>query len=340
MEFTPIVGAPDRLYPEGVSRFPTDTVSLFRSHPGWAERFQVIRLLGEGSAGLVYHVLDRRRDNAEMAFKILINKDAYDENTLVRFRREMEVCQNLRHPNLVEAYDFLEDGGKVGFTMEFVGGLDLGKLCARARLEYSEIDRVLEELLSALDELHRKAIVHRDVKLENIMMRNDGVIKLGDLGLVKLCEATKITRTGVLLGTAQYMPPEYIKYNRYEPAGDIYSVGVALYEMLSGKRRLAGLNGMEAIRHLFKTGFDMPREDLGAAPERYRRLLGRALSNNPKKRYQNAGEMLKELRSMLENPDSPRFSISPGLHLQSYSTKKRPGRLRRLFLRIFSKALE
>lgn len=271
---------------------------------------------------MVFHILDRARDNAEMALKVLVNKSAFDENTLVRFKREIEVCQSVRHPNLVEAFELLEDGGSVAFTMEFVSGLDLGKICARARLEYAEIDRVLEGVLSALAELHRRAIVHRDVKLENIMMRNDGLIKLGDLGLVKLCDSRKLTRTGVLLGTAQYMPPEYIKFSRYEPPGDVYAVGVALYEMLTGKRRMAGMNGIEVIEHLFKTDFEIPQEPLAGVPPKYQKLLGGALCNNPRKRYQNGADMLGALKDMEENPASSEVQIAPGLDIQKFAVKK------------------
>lgn len=264
--------------------------SILEQRPALMERFQLIKVLGEGAAGAVYHVHDRL-SNKEVALKVLMNKSAFDEHTLQRFKQEIEACQSIRHPNIVEAYDFIELPDTIAFSMEFVDGKDLRYSFAEGKLDYQEIDDIFDQLLSALSELHQRGIIHRDIKLENVLIRKDGLVKLSDLGLMKRLDKEKLTRTGVLLGTAQYLPPEYIKGSLYDHRGDIYVAGIMLYELLTGKRRLADKAGVEAIEHLIKTKFKVPKINLTGVPKKYLYIIEKSLDPNPKKRFQSAEEM-------------------------------------------------
>lgn len=272
----------------------SNITTIIDDTPLLAERFRVIRPLGEGSAGVVYHVADLKRNSQEVALKILTNKDAFDEHTLRRFEEEIKVMQRLRHPNLIQAYDLITLEDTIAFSMELVKGLDLGKLYSKLKLEPQEIDRIFKQLLLALHELHSNGIVHRDIKLENVLICDDGTVKLSDLGLMKKSDLKDLTRTGVLLGTAQYMPPEYITESKFDNRGDLYACGIMLYEMLSGKRRLAELKGMEAIEYLIRNRFELPKLPLHGAAQKYMRIIERATQKNVKKRYQTALEMAED----------------------------------------------
>ncbi|MBX7137855.1 MAG: serine/threonine protein kinase [Oligoflexia bacterium] len=259
-----------------------------------SSRFEIVRHLGDGSAGSVYLVRDRERGNVEVALKVLINQSAFDEHTMLRFRKEIEVCQGLHHKNLIQAFDLVELEGTIGFTMEFVQGKDLAKIVSAGKIPYPELDEIFVQLLSGLHELHSRGIVHRDIKLENVLRCDDGTVKISDLGLMKRAEYAHLTRPGILLGTAQYMPPEYIRSSHFDNRGDIYAVGVMLYEILAEKRRLYEMNGMAAIEHLIKTNFELPKNPLFGTPEKYIRIVEKATRLDPKRRYQTALEMLED----------------------------------------------
>jgi len=256
-----------------------------------AERFEVLSILGQGGGSIVYKALDRNRDNLTVAIKLLINENAFDEHVLERFREEVRICQSLNHPNLVKAYDLIEFEGSIGYTMECITGDDLSSVLRKGKPTPEVVDSIMDQLLAALDELHRNGIVHRDVKLENLMLREDGVVKLTDLGLIKSPELAGLTKTGILLGTAQYMPPEYVKHSVYDERGDLYAAGCVLYELLTGHRRLIDKPGMEALEHLIRTKFQVSRATLNGFHRRFIPLIERAMAVDPRQRFQTASEM-------------------------------------------------
>lgn len=264
---------------------------ILKSKPALADRFEVIEVVGEGASGAVYRVIDRMQGGKEVALKILLNNAAFDENTLSRFVAELRILEKIQHPNIVEAYDLIELGDTIAFTMEYVPGSDLGDLFRSRRIKHEEIDPIFRQILSALHELHQHGIVHRDIKLENVLVTSDGHVKLGDLGLMKCGELDGMTKTGVLLGTAQYMPPEYVRGSVYDHRGDLYAVGLMLYELLTCKRRLSDKSGNEALEYLIKTRFQIPRITLTGLPRKYLEIIDRALDPEPANRYQSALEM-------------------------------------------------
>ncbi|MBN8548176.1 MAG: serine/threonine protein kinase [Deltaproteobacteria bacterium] len=269
----------------------SSSTRILKSKPALADRFEVVEVVGEGASGAVYRVKDRMQGGREVALKILLNNAAFDENTLQRFVAELRILQKIQHPNIVEAYDLIELGETIAFTMEYVPGSDLGELFRSRRIQHDEIDPIFRQILSALHELHRHGIVHRDIKLENILITADGHVKLSDLGLMKCGELDGMTKTGVLLGTAQYMPPEYVRGSMYDQRGDLYAVGLMLYELLTCKRRLSDKNGNEALEYLIKTRFQIPRITLTGLPRRYLDIIDRALDPDPEMRFQSAVEM-------------------------------------------------
>lgn len=276
-----------------------NSTEIIARQPALAGRFRVLEVLGQGGGSKVVRAIDHRFEDREVALKILTNHDAFDGHSVERFKEELRICRTLRHPNLVAAYDQIEMEGMLAFTMEFVKGKDLGSLLAKRKFQTHEAVQICIQVLSALRELHRHGIVHRDVKLENIILRDDGVAKLTDLGLMKSPGLQGLTRTGVLLGTAQYMPPEYVQHAVYDVRGDLYAVGIVLYELLTGRRRLVGKDGTDALEHLIKTRFQIARVTLGGVQRRYVPIIERATAVDPLDRYGSADEMLQALTEAL-----------------------------------------
>src|SRR5262249_19358674 len=155
--------------------------------------------------------------------------------------------------------------------------------------------------------------IHRDVKLENILLTEDGGVKLADLGLLKRLGNEKgMTRTGVLLGTAQYMPPEYVKNGVYDERSDVYAAGLALYELLTGERRLHHLKGMEALDYLIKSDFHVApllRTSRGLLPTKYKKILERSLDPSPRKRFANVAELKQAFVLPMEHYQGSKITL-------------------------------
>lgn len=295
----------------------------FKGPAALTERFEIIELLGDGAAGFVYKVKDRQRDNKVMALKILADEFAFDEATLDRFLQEIKICQSIRHPNLVEAYDLIETGDTVAYTMELVDGGSLQAMFSQRKIGIEAIERIMEQVLLAVAELHKYGIVHRDIKMENVLLRTDGTVKVTDLGLMKQIGTQGLTKPGLLLGTPQYMPPEYVRRSVYDERGDIYTLGLLLYELVSGKRWLSHLRGQEVINYLIKTRFEINRASLAGVSPKHVEILGRALDHDPNRRFQTANEMrlaFKERPKLAPEPkQSVGTEIRAGVSMERYA---------------------
>jgi|GEM_PF-4118892 len=300
----------------------TSDTTIIDQVPSLARRYRVLGTLGEGTGSAVYLVSDLQDNGKQYALKVLMNDEAFDEHTLERFKDEMRVCATLRHPNLIQAYDFIDLGDKFAFTMEYIKGNDLRTIFKSPKVDYDQIDSLLEQLLSALSELHSNDIVHRDLKLENILIREDGLLKLSDLGLMKRLGADGLTRTGVLLGTVHYMPPEYIQTYYYDHRGDIYAVGIILLELLTKKRRLSKMTGQQAIQHLLEKDFEIPKLLFHGLPKKYTYILSRALEKDMDQRYQQVDQMLTDIRGPQDGfSQGSQADMKQGLSIDAISKK-------------------
>src|SRR5436305_13319651 len=261
-------------------------------------RYRVIRKLGTGGMANVYLAEDQELGR-RVAIKLLDERHAQDEQFVERFRREAESAAGLSHPTVVSIYDRGEAEGTYYIAMEYLEGKTLKELLVsrgptpvRVAIDYTR------QILSALEFAHRNGIVHRDIKPHNVVVAPDGRLKVTDFGIAR-SGSSQMTEARPIIGTAQYLSPEQAQGKPVSPASDLYSVGVVLYEMLTGTVPFTGDTALEiAMKHL-NTVPEAPSTKrppgLGEVPHELDLVVLRALAKDPADRYQTAREMDADL---------------------------------------------
>ncbi|BBM82559.1 serine/threonine protein kinase [Candidatus Uabimicrobium amorphum] len=260
--------------------------------------FQVEKMIGQGGMGRVYKVFDKVLQR-EVALKVMAG-DATKKSRVQRFYREAEATAKLKHPNIIQLYNFGEYQGKPYFTMELIHGEHLKKYVTDNRLNFKQIAEILIQVAAAIDYAHSRGVIHRDLKPENIMMDN-GVPKVMDFGLAKLNTATRrISRTGEGLGTLSYMPPEQMLGQKVGPYTDIYAIGVILYELLTGKLPFSGSTNKMITEITSKTPV-RPKLLTEKVPKDLEIICLKCLQKKPVKRYQSAQLLAEDLERFAKN---------------------------------------
>ena len=287
--------------------------------------YEILGLLGEGGMGQVYRARDTKLGRA-VAIKVLPEAFRSDADRAARFEREAKLLATLNHPNIAALYGLEESGGCRFLVMELVEGDTLADRLARGPLPLDEAVRVAVQIAEALEAAHEKDIVHRDLKPANVKLAADEKIKVLDFGLAKATEpdssvagitnsptlSIAATHAGVVLGTAAYMSPEQAKGLPADHRSDIFSFGVVLHEMLTGRQPFQGETAAEVMASV------MVREsDLSAVPAdcnpRLVELLKRCLEKNPKKRWQAIGDVRAELEAIAVSPRVSRAAAATTL---------------------------
>jgi eukaryotic-like serine/threonine-protein kinase len=259
-------------------------------------RYRVVRHLGSGGMASVLLCEDTRLDRLVAVKRLHADQP---EDVRRRFLREAKLGASLNHPNLVSVFDTATDEDSVLIVMEYVEGEALSRALRRGPLPPGRVARIASELGSALDHAHDHGVVHRDVKPGNVLLRDDGVTKLADLGIATAAHHTQITRTGVVLGTAAYMAPEQLEGREAGPPADIYSLAAVCFEALTGVRAREGRTPMEIARRIStEPPLDL-RERWPDAPAAAAELLKRAMAEDPWERPRTAGELGQGLRRAL-----------------------------------------
>jgi eukaryotic-like serine/threonine-protein kinase len=270
---------------------------------GLHSKYKIIEMLGQGGMGTVYkaeHVLMNRT----VAIKILHSQSLTDPSAVERFKREAQLASKLSHPNAITLHDFGIEEGSPYLVMEYVEGKTLGRIVASdGMLSTQRIVAILSQVCTALAEAHRQGIVHRDLKPDNIMvtLREDGTetAKLLDFGLSKVigAENVNLTQTGMVVGTPKYMSPEQTRDQALDARSDIYSVGVILYELLSGRAPFVAQDKVDLlVKHLHEEPAPLDFTKDGAAiPQALAQVARKALSKEPEKRQQNMEQFINEL---------------------------------------------
>jgi beta-lactam-binding protein with PASTA domain len=260
-------------------------------------RYRVLSHLADGGMATVYVALDQRLDR-EIALKVMRPDLAKDESFVSRFRREARSAAKLSHPNVVAVYDQGEDGGQVFLAMELVNGLTLrqvmqaeGPLTPRAALD------ILDPVLQALGAAHSAGLIHRDVKPENVILREDGIVKVADFGLARaIATGTSSTQTGTLLGTVAYLSPEQVERGIADARSDVYAAGLLLFEMLAGSKAFIGDSAIHVAYQHVHSDVPVPSSRVNTVPAGLDRLVERASARDPDNRPVDANELLAEVR--------------------------------------------
>jgi serine/threonine protein kinase len=262
-------------------------------------RYRIVRKLGSGGMADVYLAEDEELGR-RVAIKILNDRHANDESFVERFRREAKNAASLSHPSIVSIYDRGEAEGTYYIAMEYLDGRSLKELVvARGPLPIADAIEFTRQVLGALRFAHRKGVVHRDIKPHNVMADADGRLKVTDFGIAR-AGVSQMTEAGSIIGTAQYLSPEQARGAGVDQRSDLYSVGIVLYEMLTGTVPFTGESPVEiAMRHLS----DTPRPPSLQRPEippDLDMVVLRALAKNPDDRFQTAEEMDAELERVAQ----------------------------------------
>jgi eukaryotic-like serine/threonine-protein kinase len=264
-----------------------------------AGRFRLIRRLGAGAMASVFLAED-----VELGRRVAIKRLHPDSGAEVapRFQREMRVAASLSHPNVVTVYDAIEHEGAVLLVMEHVDGPTLARRMGDGPLPPEAALAILRPLADAVDYLHERGVIHRDVKPANVMLDHDDRVKLTDLGIASAAQATGITTTGTILGTPAYMAPEIFDGDRATAASDVYSVGAIAFEMLTGRRAREG--GTPAVVAL-RAATDPPPDARDVWPEAaaLAAALAHGMARDPAERPASATALVDEIAAALEEDE-------------------------------------
>jgi serine/threonine-protein kinase len=264
----------------------------------FAGRYQIIEELGTGGMGKVYRAVDKKL-NEEVALKLIKPEIASDSKTLERFSQELRIARKIVHKNVGRMYELMEDGQAHFITMEFISGQDLrGLIRQSGQLAAGTAVSIAKQLCEGLSEAHRLRVVHRDLKPSNIMIDREGQARIMDFGIARSLKGKGITGEGVVIGTPEYMSPEQVEGKEADQRSDIYSLGIILYEMVTGRVPFEGDTPFSvAYKHKHEAP-EEPRKFNPQLPDALNRVILRCMEKNREKRFQTAQELLADLEKI------------------------------------------
>ncbi len=270
-------------------------------------RYEVVKCLGAGSMGLVYACRDRELDGRLVAAKVLFPEVAQDKVAAARFRNEIFASYGVSHPNVVRAYEYLRDGDLVAYTMEFVGGGDLADRIGNPEqmIPLAEAAELLVQMCRGVQAIHDAGIVHRDLKPENILLTKDGQVKIADFGIARTGHGPKLTEHGGVVGTIDYVAPEYMLNSHVDWRSDIYALGVLAYEMLTNDSPFRGDSVYQTMTKRLKSDPEPPSSLRMECPAELDRVILKAMARDPELRYQSTTEMEQDLLALPPLPTDP-----------------------------------
>jgi len=283
----------------------------------FAGRFQIIEELGKGGMGKVYKVFDTKIKE-KIALKLIKPEIASDKETIERFSNELRFARKIRHKNVCQMFDLGEAEGTHFITMEYVPGEDLKNMIRMSKsMSVGAAVNIARQVCEGLAEAHRLGVVHRDLKPGNIMIDREGDVRIMDFGVARILKEKGVTGAGVIIGTPEYMSPEQVEGKEIDQQSDLYSLGIILYEMVTGRRPFEGDTALSiALKH--KTEIPRNPRDLNVQiPEELSRLILKCLEKDKRKRYQSADEVLAELIQVEKGIPTTEKAIPLGKALSS-----------------------
>jgi serine/threonine-protein kinase len=285
--------------------------------------YKLVRELGAGGMGTVYLGLDERNGISETAVKVLPASMAREPGFVARFTREIDAMRTVHGPNIVELLDAGEDSGTWYYAMEFVDGETLTERLVRdKRIPWREVIDIAVQICKALKAAHNAGVIHRDLKPSNLLIAKDGTVKLTDFGVAQVFASGKLTATGGVIGTVEYMSPEQAQGKRATKQSDIYALGAVMYVMLTGRPPFTGKTALDIAQKHKYGQFDSPRRIVPEIPHWLDEIVCNCLQKKPEDRYPDAYVLqlrLQEIPKKLElaqgtgsgatNPASRTFDI-------------------------------
>ncbi|MCX6562091.1 MAG: protein kinase [Candidatus Aminicenantes bacterium] len=276
----------------------------------FAGRYEVIEELGKGGMGRVYKVFDQKIQEV-VALKLIKPEIGFNEKAVERFKNELKFARKISHRHVCRLYDLGEYGLAHFITMEYVEGEDLKNFIRRSgTITTPKAISIAKQVCEGLIEAHRLGVIHRDLKPQNIMIDREGNVRVMDFGLARFLEADGVTGSGVMLGTPEYMSPEQVDLKEVDARSDIYSLGVIMHEMVTGR---APFEGQTPISIAIKHKSELPRDSRQInplVPESFSRLILKCLAKDRQKRYQSAEELRQDLTGIEKGLPSSLKEIS------------------------------
>lgn len=285
--------------------------------------YEVLSLLGSGGMGQVYRVRNIISDRQE-AMKVLLPDYASEPELAARFVVEIRTVAALEHPNIAQLRTAFQFQNQLVMVMEFVEGVTLEKLASSERILVESVLDYAAQVLSALSYAHNRGVTHRDIKPANIMITSHGLVKLMDFGIAKSTENLQLTRPGTTMGSIYYMSPEQVLGGTVDARSDLYSLGVTLYEMLTGRRPFHADSSYSVLNaHLRETPVP-PIEVNPALRPALNQIILRAMAKVPADRFQSADEMRSAIRSLQqpEQPVVPAAAVAPAIESRSVAAEQ------------------
>lgn len=272
-------------------------------------RYEIIMKIGSGGMADVYKAKDRVL-NRLVAIKVLKQEYSTDATFVKKFRVEAQSAAGLSHPNIVNVYDVGEDDGVYFIVMELVQGITLKNyIDMKGKLDIREALSISVQIASGLSAAHENRIIHRDIKPQNIIMSRDGKVKVTDFGIAKVADSTTVTTTAA--GTVHYISPEQARGGYSDERSDIYSLGITMYEMVTGRVPFEGeTNVAVALMHI-QSEITPPRQLEPSIPVSFEKIILKCTQKKPERRYASARELIADLRKVLTHPDGE-YVVIPG----------------------------
>jgi len=258
-------------------------------------RYKILKKIGEGGMGEVYLAEDTELGR-QVALKFLPTHYIQDPEINTRFKREAKATAALSHPNLITIYDVGEHENKPYIAMEYIQGSSLRDLLIKEELSINKIIDIASQICEGLTEAHRKGIFHRDIKPDNILIDENGQVKIADFGLAKERGKTKVTKTGSTLGTLDYMSPEQLSSGEVDHRSDIWSVGVVIYEMITGRLPFKGDYDAAVSYSIVNEKVEPLARYKSGISEAFQHIIDKALDKEKDTRYQNIADLLTDLK--------------------------------------------
>ena len=271
------------------------------------DRYEIVKSIGEGGMANVYLAIDLILDR-KVAVKVLRGDLANDEKFIRRFQREAKSVSDLSHPNIVEVYDVGEEDGQYYIVMEYIEGKTLKQLInKRGALTLPEVIDIMTQLTDGLAHAHEAYIIHRDIKPQNIMILDNGLVKITDFGIAMATNATQLTQTNSVMGSVHYLPPEQASGKGSTIKSDIYSLGILMYELITGSVPFKVDNAVEiALKHM-KEKIPSVRKQNPLIPQSVENIILKATAKNPRNRYDSVREMHDDLVTALERDNEKKY---------------------------------